>query len=85
MPVKNGFVQRSVMGAGQRDASSRRRVLGLNDALRATSAVMRLPPHRARVSASHIPPPIMKPPEARESMRVRQASKKLRTRPASNA
>jgi hypothetical protein len=41
--------------------------------------------HRARVSASQMPPPIMKPPEARDNSRVRRAEKKCRARPASSA
>ena len=41
--------------------------------------------HLARVSASQTPPPIMKPPEMRESRRVRRAEKNLRARPASRA
>ena len=35
----------------------------------------------ARVSASQMPPPIMKPPEMRETMRVRRAEKNIRARP----
>ncbi len=41
--------------------------------------------HRARVNASQIPPPIMKPPEMRDTNRVRFAEKIVRTRPASSA
>ncbi len=41
--------------------------------------------HRARVSASQMPPPIMKPPETRDSSRVRRAEKNRRARPASTA
>jgi hypothetical protein len=41
--------------------------------------------HRARVSASQMPPPIMKPPEMRDSSRVRCAEKKTRARPAASA
>jgi hypothetical protein len=41
--------------------------------------------HRARVSASQTPPPIMKPPETRDSNRVRRAEKNFRARPASIA
>jgi hypothetical protein len=40
---------------------------------------------RARVSASQRPPPIMKPPEMRDTSRVRRAEKMVRTRPASSA
>ena len=40
---------------------------------------------RARVSASQMPPPIMKPPEMRDSSRVRRAEKNSRARPASSA
>ena len=41
--------------------------------------------HRARVSASQMPPPIMKPPEMRDNSRVRRAEKNNRARPASSA
>ena len=37
---------------------------------------------RARVNASQMPPPIMKPPEMRDSNRVRRAEKNSRARPA---
>jgi hypothetical protein len=40
---------------------------------------------RARVSASQMPPPIMKPPEMRDSSLVRRAEKNSRARPASSA
>ena len=46
---------------------------------------LRRQPHRARVNASQIPPPIMKPPEMRDISRVRRAEKIVRTRPASSA
>ena len=39
----------------------------------------------ARVSASQMPPPIMKPPEMRDSSRVRSLEKNSRARPASSA
>ena len=39
----------------------------------------------ARVSASQMPPPIMKPPETRDSSRVRCSEKNSRARPASSA
>ena len=38
-----------------------------------------------RVSASQMPPPIMKPPEMRDTSRVRRAEKSVRARPASSA
>ena len=41
--------------------------------------------HRALVSASQMPPPIMKPPEMRDNSRVRRAEKNSRARPASSA
>jgi hypothetical protein len=41
--------------------------------------------HLDRVSASQMPPPIMKPPEMRDTSRVRRAEKNLRARPASSA
>jgi hypothetical protein len=41
--------------------------------------------YRARVNASQTPPPIMKPPETRDNVRVRRAEKKRRARPASTA
>jgi hypothetical protein len=47
--------------------------------------VLRRQPHRARVSASQTPPPIMKPPETRDINRVRRAEKIVRMRPASSA
>ena len=40
---------------------------------------------RDRVSASQMPPPIMKPPETRDTSRVRRAEKNERARPASSA
>ena len=40
---------------------------------------------RERVSASHSPPPIMKPPETRDSRRVRFSDSTARARPASSA
>jgi hypothetical protein len=39
----------------------------------------------ARVSASQMPPPIMKPPETRDSARVRRAEKIERARPDNSA
>jgi hypothetical protein len=39
----------------------------------------------ARVSASQMPPPIMKPPEIRDISRVRRLEKNNRARPASSA
>jgi hypothetical protein len=41
--------------------------------------------YRARVSASQMPPPIMKPPEIRDTIRVRRFEKNFRARPASSA
>jgi hypothetical protein len=38
-----------------------------------------------RISASQMPPPIMKPPETRETSRVRRAEKNRRARPAASA
>ncbi len=54
-----------------------------NDAARAAADLSRA--HRARVSASQMPPPIMKPPETRDNSRVRRAEKNFRARPASSA
>ena len=39
----------------------------------------------ARVSASQMPPPIMKEPEMRDTSRVRRAENSVRARPASSA
>ncbi len=39
----------------------------------------------ARLSASQTPPPIMKPPEIRDSSRVRRDENIVRARPASSA
>ena len=47
------------------------------------AGIARVRIYRARVSASQMPPPIMKPPETRDSSRVRRAEKNDRTRPAS--
>ena len=41
--------------------------------------------YRALVSASQMPPPIMKPPEMRDNSRVRSPEKNTRARPASTA
>ena len=41
--------------------------------------------YRARVNASQMPPPIMKPPETRDNSRVRRAEKNNRARPANSA
>lgn len=41
--------------------------------------------HRARVSTSQIPPPIMNPPEMRDNARVRRVEKNKRARPARSA
>src|ERR1700753_324513 len=47
-------------------------------------ALTRLP-HRDLVSASQMPPPIMKPPETRDNSRVRLAENIERARPESSA
>jgi hypothetical protein len=41
--------------------------------------------HLARASANQMPPPIMKPPETRDSARVRRAEKIERARPDNSA
>jgi hypothetical protein len=77
--TKSGFVQRSVMGWGQITTACS----GLE---RRIERHHQLPaPHLARVSASQMPPPIMKPPEMRDTSRVRRAEKNFRARPASSA
>ena len=54
-----------------------------SDAARAAADLTQL--YLVRVSASQMPPPIMKPPEMRDTSRVRRAEKNLRARPASSA
>lgn len=50
-----------------------------------SSRVSTGPAYRVRASASQTPPPIMKPPEMRETSRVRWAENSFRARPASSA
>ena len=73
--------------AGQQQWADRlARIFGEIEAtLRAQRLILSSRAHRARVSASQMPPPIMKPPETRDTSRVRRAEKNVRARPASSA
>ena len=73
--------------AGQSEWAERlARIFGeIETTLRAQGLLLRVAYTRARVSASQMPPPIMKPPETRDNSRVRRAEKNGRARPASSA